>query len=102
MFFLHILYLDFIILNIKKAICKYFPEQQPYKEKEILMMILFVKYLENLSDHEFLGDWCEDVRDGFGVMIYKNEHCYEGEWLNDKRSGWGRMSYSGRHRVYVM
>ena len=41
-----------------------------------------------------IGDWFEDFRDGFGVMVYSDTKIYEGEWVKDQRHGWGRMSYS--------
>ena len=45
------------------------------------------------SVKQYAGDWYEDKREGFGLMLYNHQESYEGEWLNDKREGWGRMTY---------
>ena len=42
---------------------------------------------------QYAGNWYEDKREGFGLMLYHHQESYEGEWLNDKREGWGRMTY---------
>ena len=45
------------------------------------------------SVKQYAGDWYDDKREGFGLMLYHHQENYEGEWLNDKREGWGRMTY---------
>ena len=42
---------------------------------------------------QYAGDWYDDKREGFGIMLYLHQENYEWEWLNDKREGWGRMTY---------
>ena len=42
---------------------------------------------------QYAGDWYENKREGFGLMLYHHKESYEGEWLADKREGWGRMAY---------
>jgi len=37
------------------------------------------------------GDWNENVREGYGVMIYSNGNKYEGNWANNKREGHGTL-----------
>ena len=46
----------------------------------------------------YCGDWRGDMRDGYGVQIYRNGDKYEGNWAADKWDGRGtlwRMSSDG-------
>lgn len=46
------------------------------------------------EEGQYKGDMKDDVRHGYGKMIYKNNEVYEGEWKDDKRDGFGTLIYS--------
>lgn len=35
------------------------------------------------------GQWCDDVRHGFGVYLYATGDAYAGNWKDNRRHGWG-------------
>lgn len=41
------------------------------------------------SSSRYIGDWRENMKDGFGIQIYKNKDKYEGMWGNNMRHGQG-------------
>lgn len=50
------------------------------------------KKSEKLDYYE--GDFVDDKRVGFGLLMFKNGGFYEGEWLNDDYNGKGKFTYS--------
>ena len=42
----------------------------------------------------YTGSWRDNMRDGHGIMKYKDGSEYEGGWQSDKRHGHGKMSYA--------
>lgn len=44
----------------------------------------------NPTNFEYLGDWRDNCRNGFGRCYYYNGDLYEGQWLHDKRHGKGK------------
>ena len=55
--------------------------------------------VKKFSDAVFVGQVNEkDLRDGLGVMIYKNGRIYEGNWKDDQREGKGLEKYSNNNK----
>ncbi|RYG98471.1 hypothetical protein EON65_51380 [archaeon] len=51
------------------------------------------------------GEWVENNREGYGVMLNPSGNIYEGEWKGDRKAGYGTMIWKevdevGRNRVY--
>lgn len=42
-----------------------------------------------ISSSQYIGDWKENMKEGFGIQIYKNKDKYEGLWANNMRNGQG-------------
>ena len=42
-----------------------------------------------VSSSRYIGDWKENMKEGFGIQIYKNKDKYEGLWANNFRHGQG-------------
>ena len=42
-----------------------------------------------LTSTKYIGDWNENLKEGFGIQIYKNGNKYEGLWQANKRHGQG-------------
>lgn len=42
-----------------------------------------------VSSSRYIGDWKENMKEGFGIQIYKNKDKYEGLWANNMRHGQG-------------
>lgn len=42
-----------------------------------------------VSSSRYIGDWKENMKEGFGIQIYKNGDKYEGLWSNNFRHGQG-------------
>lgn len=40
------------------------------------------------------GEWVDDVKEGYGYLIYVNGERYEGFWKNDRAHGKGTLTYS--------
>ncbi|CAI2380924.1 unnamed protein product [Moneuplotes crassus] len=43
------------------------------------------------------GGHSQEIRHGFGVMIYKNGRLYEGQWISNKRNGKGYERYKNNN-----
>ena len=41
------------------------------------------------TSEQYIGDWKENKKDGYGIKIYSNKDKYEGYWNNDLRNGKG-------------
>lgn len=42
-----------------------------------------------VSSSKYIGDWKENLKEGFGIQIYKSGDKYEGLWMANKRHGQG-------------
>lgn len=42
-----------------------------------------------ISSGKYIGDWKENMKEGFGIQIYDNKDKYEGLWANNMRHGQG-------------
>ena len=42
-----------------------------------------------VSNTKYIGEWKDNLKDGFGIQIYKNGDKYEGLWGGNKRHGQG-------------
>lgn len=42
-----------------------------------------------VGSSQYIGDWKENMKEGFGIQIYKNKDKYEGLWGNNMRNGQG-------------
>jgi len=40
----------------------------------------------------FKGNYKNDKREGYGIMIFNNYEIYEGNWENNKINGYGKYS----------
>lgn len=49
---------------------------------------------DGVGHKEYVGDWANDKKDGYGTNYFRNGDEYEGEWFEGKMSGWGRMTYA--------
>ena len=50
-----------------------------------------IKIIKNYPDGKYIGELRNNLRDGKGIMNYKNGSKYEGEWKNNLREGKGIM-----------
>lgn len=51
--------------------------------------------IKKYADSVYRGELnAENLREGYGVMIYRKNRIYEGTWLNDLREGKGHERYS--------
>eukprot|EP00735_Rhodelphis_limneticus_P001251 TRINITY_DN11834_c0_g1::TRINITY_DN11834_c0_g1_i1::g.16518::m.16518 TRINITY_DN11834_c0_g1::TRINITY_DN11834_c0_g1_i1::g.16518 ORF type:complete len:324 (+),score=18.06,sp/Q5PPV3/MORN3_XENLA/38.01/6e-33,MORN/PF02493.15/0.00026,MORN/PF02493.15/3.7e-05,MORN/PF02493.15/4.1e-06,MORN/PF02493.15/0.00043,MORN/PF02493.15/6e-08,MORN/PF02493.15/0.0053,MORN/PF02493.15/29,NVEALA/PF14055.1/0.16 TRINITY_DN11834_c0_g1_i1:82-972(+) len=48
----------------------------------------------------YSGEWLDDKRHGFGVLMCPNGDRYEGFWQNDKKEGEGKYYYYETRKVY--
>jgi len=39
----------------------------------------------------YVGNWKNDKKEGYGIMKYNNEDEYDGNWVNDLKEGYGIM-----------
>ena len=39
------------------------------------------------TSEQYIGDWKENKKDGYGIKIYSNKDKYEGYWSKDLRNG---------------
>ena len=53
---------------------------------------------KHLLENEFTGEFVDEKREGYGVMIYRDGHVYEGEWRNDKREGNGDLFWVSKEQ----
>ncbi len=44
----------------------------------------------------YMGEWKNNVRNGYGTCYFEDGSVYEGEWIDDMREGWGKMSYGDK------
>ena len=44
---------------------------------------------------QYAGEWKNDMREGSGTLIWKNNENYVGHWKNDKRNGFGILFHIG-------
>ena len=44
------------------------------------------------------GEWCNGVRDGYGVQVWPDSSRYEGEWKEDKANGTAGAAQTGWRR----
>lgn len=42
-----------------------------------------------ITSQQYIGDWKNNKKDGYGICIYSNQDKYEGFWKNDMRHGKG-------------
>jgi len=40
---------------------------------------------------KYVGEWKNNMRDGFGIMRFEDESVYEGDWIANKRHGKGKL-----------
>jgi hypothetical protein len=60
-----------------------------------------MKYMENkYDDGNYLGEYYNHKREGYGIFIYNNGEYYRGQWLNDKRDGKGILYYENKKIKY--
>ena len=53
------------------------------------------------DDGEYKGELKNNMRDGKGIMIYKNGNKYNGDWKNDLKEGKGIMIYKNGNKYDV-
>lgn len=41
------------------------------------------------TSQQYVGDWKNNMKDGYGISTYSNKDKYEGFWKNDMRHGKG-------------
>jgi len=41
------------------------------------------------TSQQYVGDWKDNKKHGYGILIYDNRDKYEGNWKNDNRHGKG-------------
>mmetsp|Transcript_32887 Transcript_32887/g.48006 ORF Transcript_32887/g.48006 Transcript_32887/m.48006 type:complete len:286 (+) Transcript_32887:216-1073(+) len=42
---------------------------------------------------QYVGEFCNGYKEGFGFMLHRSGETYEGEWIYGKYSGWGKYIY---------
>lgn len=52
------------------------------------------KYTNKAEGVEYNGEWQNGLRDGEGILMYKNGSIYEGQWALGQKSGKGKMTYA--------
>jgi hypothetical protein len=50
------------------------------------------------SKGEYIGEWCEGKRQGYGIEKFDIGECYEGDWQNDLYHGQGEIIYDDQSR----
>ena len=55
---------------------------------------------EHQVNLKYIGNVKNGMRNGFGIMLYKNGQSYHGNWMNDKRDGNGIYNFADLHPIY--
>ena len=45
-------------------------------------------------DGEYVGEWKNDAKYGYGIFTFDSGDVYKGNWKDDAFNGFGRMTYS--------
>jgi len=51
-------------------------------------------FTKHYVDSIYIGQFKNEMREGLGIMMYKNGRIYEGHWMRDWREGEGFEIYS--------
>ncbi|XP_062359387.1 radial spoke head 10 homolog B-like [Cinclus cinclus] len=58
-------------------------------------------YYDQEQTSWYLGDWVNNVREGWGLRCYRSGNTYEGQWKKNLRHGYGKMKWLTDNQEYA-